>query len=109
MSSFDARNLSGHASSKMETSIFFIMSPLHPSSKPQLRVSLGLLTVELLERLSNCSDNSSDVRSTTRILASTAWLPMKLVESLLLMVSSKLDSSDKLKTMLLSEYKVLGD
>ena len=48
------------------------MSPLHPSSKPQLRVSLGLLTVELLGRRSHCSDNSSDD-------SSTAWTPIQLL------------------------------
>jgi hypothetical protein len=38
---------------------FFIMSLLYPSGKPQLRVSLGLLTIELLGRHSHCSDNNS--------------------------------------------------
>ena len=46
---------------------------------------------------------------TARTLASTARLSIKLVESLLLVISSKLDSSDELKTVLLSGYKVLGD
>jgi hypothetical protein len=40
---------------------------------------------------------------------STAWLPVKLVDSLFLVISSKLDSSNKLDTVLLSGYKVLGD
>jgi hypothetical protein len=40
---------------------------------------------------------------------STAWLPVKLVKSLFLVTSSKLDNSNKLDTVLLSEYKVLGD
>jgi len=44
----------------------FIWSLLHPSSKPQLRVSLGLLIVELLGHRSHCSDNSSGDSSTAR-------------------------------------------
>jgi hypothetical protein len=39
---------------------------------------------------------------------STAWLPVKLVECLFLMTGDKLNYSDKLKTVLLSGYKVLG-
>ena len=51
----------------MEEFSNFILSPLHPSSKPQLRVSLGLLIVELLEHRSHCSNNSSDDSSTSRM------------------------------------------
>ena len=43
------------------------------------------------------------------MLLSTAWLLVKLVISLLLVISSKLDSSDKLKMVLLSGYKALED
>ena len=78
------------------------MSPLHPSGKPQLRVSLGLLTVELLGRRSHGLDNSLDACSTART-------PVQLVGHLFLIISSKLDSSDKLKTVLLCGYKALGD
>jgi hypothetical protein len=43
------------------------------------------------------------------MLASTARLPVKLVGILLLVISSKLDNLDKLKTVLLNGYKALGD
>jgi hypothetical protein len=39
----------------------------------------------------------------------TTQLPIKLVERLLLLIGYKLNCSDKLKTALLSGYKVLGD
>jgi hypothetical protein len=39
----------------------------------------------------------------------TAQLPIKLVGHLLLLIGYKLNCSDKLKTALLSGYKVLGD
>ena len=60
----------------------------------------------------NCSDavfNCSDAWLIARMLVSTAWLTVKLVRSLSLVISSKLDSSDKLKITLLKGYKVLGD
>ena len=41
--------------------------------------------------------------------SSTARLLVKLVESLLLLIDIKLDSLDKLKTVLLNGYKALGD
>ena len=63
------------------------------------------MIVQLLERLFNCSDACS----TAWILASTAWLLVKLVRHMFLMISSKLDNSDKLKIVLLSGYKALGD
>ena len=63
------------------------------------------MIVQLLGRLFNYSVACS----TAWILASIAWLLVKLVGHLFLMISSKLDSSDKLKTVLLSGYKALGD
>ena len=39
----------------------------------------------------------------------TARLTVKLVGSVSLVISNKLDSSDKLKIVLLSGYKALGD
>ena len=53
----------------------------------------------------NCSDavfNCSDAWLTAR-------LPVKLVGSLSLVISSKLDISDKLNMALLKGYKALGD
>ena len=60
----------------------------------------------------NCWDavfNCSDAWLIARRLVSTTWLPVKLVGSLSLVISSKLDSSDKLKMVLLNGYKAFGD
>jgi len=40
---------------------------------------------------------------------STARLPVKLVERLLVLTSYMFNCSNKLKTVLLSKYKALGD
>jgi hypothetical protein len=58
---------------------------------------------------SNTGFNYSDACSTTQMLLSIARLPVKLVKSLLLVISRKLDSSDKLKMVLLNRYKALRD
>ena len=82
-----------------------MLSPLHPSGK--LCSSKSKPSSQL-----NCSDicfNCSDAWLIARMLVSTAWLTVKLVRSLSLVISSKLDSSDKLKTVLLNGYKALGD
>ena len=56
------------------------------------------MTVQLVGCLFNYSDTYSIAR-----------LPVKLIGHLFLMISIKLDSSDKLKMVLLKGYKVLGD
>ena len=43
------------------------------------------------------------------MLLSTAWLLVKLVRSLLLVIDSKLDNLNKLKTVLLNGYMALED
>ena len=49
------------------------------------------------------------VCSIAQTLVSTPWLLVKLVRSLLLMVSNKLHNSDKLNAALLNGYKALED
>ena len=67
------------------------------------------VSVQLPVQLLGCMFNCSDVCSTAQMLLSIARLLVKLVERLLLMTGDKLNCSDKLKTLLLSEYKVLED
>ena len=60
----------------------------------------------------NCSSavfNCSDAWLTAQMLVSIARLLVKLVGSQSLVISSKLDSSDKLKMALLKGYKALRD
>ena len=82
-----------------------MLSPLHPSGKLYSSKS------EPSSKL-NCSNaifNCSDAWLTARMLVSTAWLIVKLVGSLSLVINSKLDNSDKLKMALLKGYKALED
>ena len=81
-----------------------MLSPLHHSGK------IYSSKYEPSSQL-NCSDicfNCLDAWLIARMLVSTARLLVKLVESLSLVISSKLDSSDKLKMALLKGYKALG-
>ena len=89
-----------------------MLSPLHPSGKLYSSKFEPSSQFNCSDICFNCSDavfNCSDAWLTARMLVSTARLPVKLVGSLSLVISSKLDSSNKLKMALLKGYKTLGD
>ena len=89
-----------------------MLSPLHHSGKIYSSKYEPSSQLNCSDICFNCSDavfNCSDAWLTARMLVSIAQLPVKLVESMSLVISSKLDNSDKLKMALLKGYKVLRD
>ena len=76
-------SLSGYTSSEVKN--FQILSPLHPSGKPYLSKSEACRLVKLVGH------------------------PFSLDELIVKLVGFKLNCSDKIKTALLSGYKVLKD